>query len=66
MLTESNITQQIIGKTLVEAQATLTQNGCGYRVSIMNGQPQQLTCDYRPDRINLIVENGVVVGTTLG
>ncbi len=49
------------GLTVEEAQALAEEHGKEFRVVEEDGEPLPATMDYRPGRINAIVEDGVVV-----
>lgn len=50
-----------IGQSVQYAKEMARYSGRSFRVIRNNGQPLSATYDYRPGRINAIVENGVVV-----
>lgn len=56
----------IIGKTLEEADAILTEKGITYRFSCINGKHQMMTCDYEPERVNLETKDGLIDGYRKG
>ena len=49
-----------------DATALAEENGYIARVGTIDGQPQALTMDYRPDRFTFEVADGAVVGCTYG
>jgi len=64
---------QELGDGIVAAQTPLDEAGrqieaAGFiwRVTMLDGQPQPATKDYRPDRLDLEVVDGVVVAFTIG
>lgn len=50
----------LIGKDLKTVQEQLEKDSIRYRIARVDGQPQVLTRDYRTDRLNLTVEQGIV------
>lgn len=53
--------QQYLGLTLEEATELATQNGLTVRLTSIDGEPQPVTLDRRPDRLNFeIVDDRVV------
>lgn len=57
--------EAIIGMVTAQAEAYTTDNNILFRVVEIDGEPQPITEDYRPGRINASVENGVVVNYTV-
>jgi hypothetical protein len=55
----------LIGMTTTEAEAYATENDLLFRIVEIDGEPQPVTKDYRPGRINASVEDGVVVSYTV-
>lgn len=56
------VSQALVGLPEAAAQAKAEAAGYTVRVAVVDGEPRALTMDYRPDRINVELENGVVVG----
>lgn len=65
-MVEQWLREQLVGKNMVEAKTLLESKDLRFRISRIDGEPQILTCDYRPDRLNLEITDGVIVGVTLG
>lgn len=61
-----NAKQKVVGMTTEQAFTFLENEGIQHRVCMKNGVARVLTCDYKPERINLITENDIVVDTKLG
>jgi len=59
-------TEAVIGLTVDEATAWAANHNYTVRVVEIDGQPQPATMDYRTDRINLVVKNGVVTSAKMG
>jgi len=59
-------TEAVIGMTVDEATAWATEHNYTVRVVEIDGQGQPATMDYRSDRINLVVNNGVVTSAKMG
>ena len=55
-----------LGKTKEQAIDLIEQLGYRWRMSMEDGKAYILTMDYCTGRINLIVENGIVVRTEVG
>lgn len=49
-----------------EAVAAIEAAGFTWRVVEIDGTPQSATMDYRPDRMNLVVNDGTVTMVTMG
>jgi hypothetical protein len=60
-----NVTEYI-GLTLEAAKAKAKENGLQSRVRVLNGQPMIGTADWKPERLNFFVEDGIVEKVTLG
>jgi heat shock protein HslJ len=56
----------IVGMTAEEAQAAVEAEGLTYRVLSEDGKDNAVTADYRPDRINVEIEDGTVTNATVG
>lgn len=56
----------MVGMSAEEAEAYATEVGVEYRVGTVDGQPQAVTMDYRPDRVTVTIDNGVVTAATVG
>ncbi len=54
------ITGDYVGLTEGEAEVLAIQNNVPFRVVVLDGEPQMVTEDFRPGRINATVEAGVV------
>jgi hypothetical protein len=54
------------GLTEAAAGALATSRGCAWRVVVRDGNPLQVTTDFRQDRVNFDVDNGIVTRTTVG
>ncbi len=52
--------------TVDQASAFAQSNGYSVRVGSIDGQPQAVTSDYRPDRFTVALVSGVVTGCTYG
>ena len=53
---------RLVGVTLPAATARAERRGCALRVAVLDGEPQVLTEDYPPARINVRVRDNVVTG----
>jgi hypothetical protein len=53
---------RLIGMELPAATARAERRRCTLRVAVLDGEPQILTEDYSPARINVRVADGVVAG----
>jgi hypothetical protein len=51
---------RLVGEALEDATARADGRGCTLRVAVLDGEPQALTEDFQPARINLRVRGGVV------
>jgi len=56
----------VVGKTVQQAEGDLVAQGYTVRVVQEDGKSFAMTAEFKLDRINLIVENGLVVRTYVG
>lgn len=56
----------VVGMTVQEAYDTITAAGLVARTVEIDGDPQIVTKDYRTDRVNVTVSQGVVTGAVVG
>ena len=56
----------IVGMTAQEAQDAVEAEGLTYRVLSEDGKDNAVTADYRPDRINVEIEDGTITTATVG
>ena len=54
--------RRLVGVELPAASARAERRGCVLRVAVLDGEPQVLTEDYAPARINVRVRGDVVTG----
>ena len=54
----------VVGLTQKEAEDMLKMTGVEYRIASVDKEPLLLETNYRPDRFNLHIEDGVVVKVT--
>jgi hypothetical protein len=50
----------VIGDPIGDAEKAAARQGCQIRVAVIDGEPQALTEDFRPDRLNVAIEAGEV------
>lgn len=50
----------VVGEPVAEAKQAAVDEGCQIRVAMRDGESLALTQDYRPDRVNVAVEDGEV------
>jgi hypothetical protein len=62
----ANVEKMIVGLPLEEAKAWLNANSIQYRIRTLNGKGMIGTCDMKPFRANLNVNNDIVVSVTFG
>lgn len=58
--------QTLVGLSEEEAMKVATGNGWAVRIAMRDGEGFMLTADYRQDRVNLTIANGVVTAVTVG
>jgi hypothetical protein len=58
--------ERLVGLTEEEATKLAESNGWAVRVVSRDGESFPITMDYRTDRVNLTVENGVVTAVSVG
>jgi hypothetical protein len=56
----------VVGMDEDEAFALLKRENITYRIRSRNGEPYMGTCDYRLDRLNLTIIDGIVTSVTFG
>lgn len=56
----------VLGLPADEAQKALVASGWRCRITRTDGRPHICTQDFRTDRVNLHVENGVVTDASVG
>lgn len=70
ILTEKSIGKldpsELIGMTKHVAQDTCVERGFKTRTTMEDGKEFMITSDLRPDRINLVIENGVIIKADIG
>ena len=52
--------RRLVGATVEAATARAERRGCPLRVAVLDGEPQALTEDFSPARINVRVRDGVI------
>jgi len=65
-MTPDLTTDDFVGLTEAEAAALADENIITWRVSSIDGEPQMVTMDYSPSRLNFELEGGVVTAVTTG
>jgi hypothetical protein len=58
--------ESLIGLTDGQAEEATEEAGFTYRVVSIDGEPLAVTLDYRTDRVNVSLEDDVVVEATVG
>jgi hypothetical protein len=56
------LSRRLVGMELPAAHKRAARKRCALRVAVQDGEPQALTEDYSPARINVRVRRGVVTG----
>ena len=56
----------VIGMTEKEAEGELVKQGYVVRVVQVDGQSFEMTAEFKLDRMNLVIENDIVVRTYVG
>jgi hypothetical protein len=54
--------RRLVGAALADARERAQRRGCTLRVAVLDGEPQALTEDFQPARINVRVRDGAVTG----
>lgn len=60
------VAESLVGMTVEAAEDTATSADLGFRVVATDGRAASVTSDYRTDRVNVEVTDGVVVSATVG
>lgn len=60
-----DILKEVIGKTEFEARIIAEKNGYDHRVSCADGVAYIVTADFRTDRLDLQLVNGVVINASI-
>ena len=55
--------EQLIGLPIHQARSICADSGCTLRVQAQDGQRFIVTADYRTNRINVEVDNGIISKT---
>jgi len=55
---------ELVGQTLEFAQKEFKDRY--YRIVKIDGKDMMITCDFKPDRLNLEIEKGIIVKVTNG
>lgn len=58
--------QSLVGMPLEKAQKACDDRDLRHRVVEIDGKPQIVTRDFRPDRLNFAVKEGKVTAVTMG
>lgn len=59
-------TDQLIGKTLEEAEAILQPLDMHLRITYEDGVSQMCTCDYRTDRVDVSLAHNKITAAFIG
>lgn len=65
-MTNMNNYDFLVGKTLDEVRSFAAGSGLTTRIVNMENIPFMLTCEYRQDRLNLTIKNGIVTEIGVG
>jgi len=57
---EASVVDDYIGLSVKDARSNALKNSTSFRVVMENGEPQMVTMDFQPGRINATVEKGLV------
>lgn len=66
MRKDTKLIESYLGKTLKEVEKLLASEGKHGRVMRLDGKVFFGTCNYRLDRVNLEIDNGIVTNAWLG
>ncbi len=55
------IREKIIGMTEEDSIRLISENNINYRIVIKDSKPYIITCDFRMDRLNLEIENNIII-----
>ena len=55
------IKEQVIGMTEEEGIKLISENDINYRIVMRNSKPYIITDDFRMDRLNLEIENNIII-----
>ena len=55
------IKEQVIGMTEEEGIKLISENDINYRIVIKDSKPYIITCDFNMDRLNLEIENNIII-----
>lgn len=58
--------QSLVGEQLTKVQAACDKAEILHRVIEIDGESQPATMDYRPERLNFAVKDGIIVRVTTG
>ncbi|MEM7274518.1 MAG: hypothetical protein AAF547_15640 [Actinomycetota bacterium] len=63
---DDELLEEVVGLSEEEAIALVRSLGRAVRVAERDGEPMALTMDYRPERVNLTIVNGIVTAARSG
>ena len=55
------IKEQVIGISEEDGIKLISENDINYRIVIKDSKPYIITCDLRMDRLNLEIENNIII-----
>lgn len=60
------ITEVIIGQSEIESRKIAEENGYSFRVIGKDGVNYIVTCDFDPNRVNVVLTNDIVIESYIG
>ena len=64
--TNEEMAKTYIGRSAEEVQKEFAEKNQIVRIASQDGQAMALTADYRPDRLNIAVEKGIITDAYFG
>lgn len=58
--------EYLIGKNKDDAQKIVENYGYSFRITSENGNDYMITCDFRTDRVNVKIEDDLIISAELG
>lgn len=65
-MNHKEVIELIKGQTEEIARKIIKENGFDFRISQEDGVDYMLTCDLRLDRMNVVIEKGIITNAEIG
>lgn len=58
--------EYLIGKNKHDVQKIVEYHGYSFRITSENGNDYMITCDFNPERVNVKIQNDLIIDADLG